>query len=89
MKKASIREIKNKLSEYLRDVAEGNEVVITKRGKPVAVIVSPDKKSAARRTASLLVDDDISWNGEKPAVPGQRIKIKGKPLSDSVIEDRR
>ena len=38
---AGIREIKNRLSEYIRKVRAGERVVVTEHGKPVAVITRP------------------------------------------------
>jgi len=36
-----IREIKNRLSEYLRRAKAGERIIVTERGKPVAVITGP------------------------------------------------
>jgi prevent-host-death family protein len=36
-----IREIKNRLSEYLRMAKAGERIIVTERGKPVAVITRP------------------------------------------------
>jgi antitoxin (DNA-binding transcriptional repressor) of toxin-antitoxin stability system len=36
MVEAGVREVKNRLSEYLRRVKAGEEVVITEHGRPVA-----------------------------------------------------
>lgn len=33
-----IKELKNRLTQYLRQTKKGEEVVITERGKPIAVI---------------------------------------------------
>ena len=41
MRAAGIREIKNKLSEYLRIVAEGETVLVTDRGRVVAQLAPP------------------------------------------------
>ena len=38
MTTVAVRELKNRLSEYLRKVKAGERVVITERGRPVAVI---------------------------------------------------
>ena len=43
----SVRELKNHLSEYLRRVQDGEELLITSRGKPVGRLVP------ARRAARL------------------------------------
>jgi prevent-host-death family protein len=35
---ANIRDLKNKTSEYIKATREGNDVIITFRGKPTAVL---------------------------------------------------
>ncbi|MBC8195715.1 MAG: type II toxin-antitoxin system prevent-host-death family antitoxin [Acidimicrobiia bacterium] len=44
-----IRELKAKLSEYLGLVADGEAVVVTDRGRPVARLVPYDHGSAVER----------------------------------------
>ena len=50
MESVGIRELKDRLSHYLRAVRQGGSVVVTVRGKPVArlVPVSPRGKAALR-----------------------------------------
>ena len=47
---ANVAQIKARLSEYLRQVKDGSEVVITERGIPVARLVPlpPDERRATR-----------------------------------------
>ena len=47
---ANVAQIKARLSEYLRQVKDGGEVVITERGIPVARLVplAPEEKRATR-----------------------------------------
>jgi prevent-host-death family protein len=49
---ASVVEIKTKLSEYLRLVKAGHEIIITERGLPVARVVPLDEaeRKSTRRT---------------------------------------
>ena len=42
MKVVGVRELKSRLSEYLRAVREGERVIVTDRGEPVAAIAPPD-----------------------------------------------
>jgi prevent-host-death family protein len=44
----NIQEAKTNLSKLIREVQEGNEVVIAKRGKPVANL-GPTKKTGKRK----------------------------------------
>jgi prevent-host-death family protein len=41
MRAVGVREVKNKLSEYLRIVAEGETVLVTDRGRVVAQLAPP------------------------------------------------
>lgn len=51
-----IYDAKAKLSELIEAVAAGREVVITKRGKPVARLVAPEapRKSSPARAAKRI-----------------------------------
>jgi prevent-host-death family protein len=91
----SIRELKNRLSEYLRLVAAGEEVVVTSRGKPVARLLPP----RARRRPPTPEQEAIaqlrrqSWlrpGDGKRSLPAQTIPwpADARPLSELVLEDR-
>jgi len=41
MKSVGVRELKNRLSEYLRDVRSGERVLVTDRGEVVAELAPP------------------------------------------------
>lgn len=83
-----IREAKNRLSEYLRKVKAGERVVITERGKPIAVITKP-RGAVDERLEAMIRDGEATWGGGKPKGSKKRAKIKGASVSDAVIEDRR
>ena len=46
MKAVGIRELKNKLSEYIRQVARGERILVTDRGSVVAELRPPSSVSA-------------------------------------------
>lgn len=56
MKSVGLRELKNRLSEYVREVRSGEEVLVTDRGEVVAELTRPgyglDERSA---TSGLVV----------------------------------
>jgi len=88
MRTVAVRELKNKLSEYLRRVKAGERVVVTERGKAVAVI----------STAGGAVDEGIEamvreraarWEGGKPRGAKRPPKVKGPSVAAAVIEGRR
>ena len=84
-----VRELKARLSEYLRQVKAGRTIVITEHGKTVGRIVpaetSLEDKLEAMRRAGL-----IRWSGKKlkPMKPVAKIK-EGYSVADLIIEDRR
>ncbi len=50
-----LRELKNRLSEYVRDVRAGHSLLVTDRGEVVAELVPPGHvKDAGGATAGLL-----------------------------------
>jgi prevent-host-death family protein len=59
----TIRELKARLSTYLRRVEAGETVTITRHGKPVGRIVPVEKTLEARLTA-LEQAGLLAWNGE-------------------------
>jgi prevent-host-death family protein len=74
MKAAGIRQARQQLSILLEEVAKGHEVLITDRGRPVARLVPPSPESTR------------SWSSHRRFRAG--IRLRGRPLSESVSEDR-
>ena len=84
-----VRELKNKLSHYLRSVKQGRPVEITERGESIAMLVPPKQSSAAQIAEVLSRKGVGSWKGGKPKGSSRRVTVKGKPVSQIVIEERR
>ena len=94
---ASVRELKAHLSEYLRQIAAGEEVVVTSHGKPVARLTSV---VTAPKTQEEIEAEAIARLQSLPWIrPGDGKKVRGadrpiswqpgqKTLSDMVLEDR-
>ena len=60
MKTLSLSEAKMKLSALLDSIAvTDEEVVITKNGRPAAVLVSPDEFESWRETLAVRADDEL------------------------------
>ena len=57
------RELKNRLSQYLRKVKAGETVIITERGKPIGQIV-PIQADLTGRLMKLVEAGVIEWNGQ-------------------------
>jgi prevent-host-death family protein len=86
MVSVGIKELKAKLSSYIDIAMEGDQVIITEHGREVAIITPISKE---RRAISSLVNAGMAhWSGGKPkGLVG--IKIKGRPLSETILEERR
>lgn len=89
-----IKELKSRLTYYLGLAKEGDNIIVTDRGKPVAILHSLDKaeKTAGleERLASLAKQKMIRLPLKKGKLKlFKPIKIKGKPLSETIIEERR
>jgi len=82
-----VRDLKNNLSRYLSRVQEGDEVIVTDRGRPVARLVSLEHPTdlLAQLIASGAVRPPRSRTRHRPP---RRIKAKGE-VSDFVAEQRR
>ena len=89
---AGIKEVKNNLSRYLARVKEGEEVLITERGRPVARIIKENQGNKSIRAAlAPLIEKGVV------ALPSRRLdkdnlaakEVPGKLISEMVIEDRR
>ncbi len=60
MKTLSLSEVKMKLSKLVENVySTDEEIVITKNGRPSAVLVSPDEFESWKETADIKSDVDL------------------------------
>ena len=81
-----IRELKARLSEYLKLARKGRRIVVTDRGREIAAL---GPVSDERRTLeSLMAAGILRWSGRKPG--GLRsVMANGKSVAAAVVEDRR
>ena len=89
MPTVGIRELRDRLSEYLRRAAVGERVIVTDRGRPVAIISAPDTTDEVVRATAMVRDGFAQWGGGKPKGSSRSLRVKGRPLSETVLEDRR
>ena len=83
------RELKSKLSEYLRRVKNGQTVIVTERGKVIAEL-GPARQSVEERIWAMVDAGLADWNGKRPGPYKPKITNRtGKLMSDIVVEDRR
>ena len=86
---AGVRDLKNYLSQYLKEVKQGRSITVTERGKVVATIVPAHQPPVVEKLKKLTQSGLGTWKGGKPKGSSRRIVVKGKPVGDIVIEDRR
>jgi prevent-host-death family protein len=84
-----IRELKNKLSAYLGKVKAGERLAVTDRGEVVAFIVPASESPELDGLLKLVREDRAAWNGGKPSGSESPVRIKGRAVSEIVLEDRR
>ena len=89
MTAVGVREFRNRLSRYLKRVSTGERVVVTERGRPVAIISPPAFTSADRRIEAMLREGVARWGGGKPRGARRPPRVKGPSVAQAVLEDRR
>lgn len=89
MSTVGIKELKNRLSSYLKEVKKGGAVTVTDRGKAVAYILPVGRKDVMEEVAPLIREGVVRWSGDKPKGNPHSPVIKGKQTSEIVLEDRR
>ena len=93
MSTVGIKELKNRLTQYLRRTKSGQEVVITERGKPIALIKpiqSADRTASLEaRLAGLAAEGAVVLPTRKPLKKLRLIKASGRPISKTILEERR
>lgn len=67
----SLREVNHHLAQYIHSVEKGNEVIITRRGKPIAMMVPlkdvtqlTRQQKKSRKNLLALMEKGISLKGE-------------------------
>ncbi|MCL4377308.1 MAG: type II toxin-antitoxin system prevent-host-death family antitoxin [Actinobacteria bacterium] len=89
MLRVGIRELKNKLSRYLKKVKEGEVLIITDRNRDMALI-QPLDFSSYKEIHELIKEGSAAWNSGKPVNISTPVQVKtGKSISEIVIKDRR
>jgi prevent-host-death family protein len=84
-----VRELKNNLSHYLREVKRGKPITITERGQSVAILMPAESHSDAQLARELSRKGIGAWKGGKPKGASRPVTMKGKTISRIVIKERR
>jgi prevent-host-death family protein len=93
MSTVGVKELRNQLSRYLHRAKQGEAIVITERGKPIAVItpvaIAAPATSLQARLAKLAVQGFVTLPTRKPLKNVRTVKVSGRPISRTILEDRK
>lgn len=89
METVGIRQLRNRLSYYLKRAQKGEGVRVTDRGNAIAILLPVTEgrpEDALKRLVSL---NFASWQGGKPRGASSPVAITGKSVAQIVLEERR
>lgn len=94
METVGVKELKNRLTYYLKLTKEGSKIIVTDRGSPIAIIQSIDrrrgKSGVEERLCSLAKRGMLRLPLKKGRLsPFKSVKAIGKPASEIMMEERR
>ncbi len=89
MSTVGIRQLRDRLSHYLRRVKTGERLVVTERGKSVAVLSPSAERATDQRLDAMLREGVADWSGGKPRGSRRPARVKGLSMAHTVIEGRR
>jgi len=78
----SLREFNHHIADYVKAAEEGEKVIITRRGKPIAQLTSVEK------TKKLSSNQMQAWNELKEWMD-KGLKSKGKRLTRDELHERK
>ena len=87
-----LREANQRFSKAIKAVRAGKEVVLTERGHAIAVIKPIKEKHSEEAALQAMADEGLitpaSRKGPMPPLRWHAVKVRGKPLSQTIIDDR-
>ena len=90
--KLGLREANQQFSKAIKAVRAGQEVILTDRGRSIAVIKPlqdvDGPEAALRAMAAEGLIRRAARRGPMPAARWRPVKVTGKPVSQTIIDDR-
>ena len=83
-----IREFRARLPHYLAQAAAGRGVIEVTSHRRVVARVTGVPSDAGEGIARLIASGAASWHGGKPAGAGIRLAMRGRSVSELVLDDR-
>jgi prevent-host-death family protein len=89
-----VRDLKNKLTKYLALVKKGGQVIVTDRGKPIAILHDLRNVEVSADQEEILASLAAAGKLRLPIRHGMLVRyegatIRGKSLTETIIEERR
>jgi prevent-host-death family protein len=93
MSSVGVRELKSRLTHYLRRTKHGEELVVTERGRPIALLQPIQSagpvKSLEARLAQMAAQGRVALPTRKPLSRVRPVRVSGAAISQTILEDRR
>ena len=87
-----LREANQRFSQTIKAVRAGKEVILTDRGRPIAVITPIKDEGGREAMLNTMAEQGLitvaARKGPMPTPRWRPVKVKGKPVSRTVIDDR-
>ena len=87
-----LREANQSFSKAIKAVKAGKDVILTERGKPIAVIKPLEQEKSVDVAIHRLEAEGILRRGPKSGKPmpvwRSPVRIKGKPIAETIGEER-
>lgn len=92
MSAVGVRELKNRLTHYLARAKDGEEVVVTERGRPIVLLqgirttdaaVSREARLARLAALGIVAAPSRAMSRTRP------VRVRGRSVSSAIREDRR
>ncbi|HEX5020941.1 MAG TPA: type II toxin-antitoxin system prevent-host-death family antitoxin [Candidatus Binatia bacterium] len=90
MKYVGMRQLKTRLSRYLRQVEAGDSLTVTVRNRPVAKVIPIRARDTESEEAlnSLAEKGLLRPSKRKPRPPKRALKVRNVRIAEAVLEDR-
>jgi prevent-host-death family protein len=93
MSTVGVKELKNRLTHYLRRTKQGEEIMVTDRGVPIALLhpINGAAKAVSLegKLAGLAARGAVILPTQKPLKRVRLVKTSGKPVSKAILDERR
>ncbi len=91
MSRIGVKELKNRLTHYLRRTQKGEEIIVTDRGRPIALLQHIEAGKPGTREARLAQLAALGKIIPPTGAPRKRLKplpYRGPSLGRAVVDDR-